>query len=66
MGTSPRSLTLFCWILEVSDSPFPVDIEDSRTAGHLKKAIAKEKPNTFANVDPDELILWKVCGFCPL
>ena len=31
--------------------------------GHLKKTILKENPVAFANVDPFELILWKVCGF---
>jgi hypothetical protein len=59
----PRSLTLFCWILGVSDHPFPVDIEDTRTVGHLKEAIVKKKPTAFANVDPDQLTLWKVRGF---
>jgi hypothetical protein len=59
----PRPLTLFCWILGVSDHPFPVDIEDSRTVGHLKEAIVKKKPTAFANVDPDQLTLWKVRGF---
>jgi hypothetical protein len=58
-----RPLTLFCWILGVSDHPFPVDIEDIRTVGHLKEAIVKKKPIVFANVDPDQLTLWKVCGF---
>jgi hypothetical protein len=57
------SLTLFCWILGVSDHPFPVDIEDSRTVGHLKEAIVKKKPAAFANVDPDQLTLWQVHGF---
>jgi hypothetical protein len=60
----PRPLTLFCWILGVSDHPFSVDIEDTRTVDHLKKAILKEKPTAFANVDPDQLTLWKVCGCC--
>ena len=59
----PRLITLFCWILGISDHPFPVDIEDTRTVGHLKKAILKEKPSAFANIDPDQLTLWKVRGF---
>jgi hypothetical protein len=59
----PRPLTLFCWILGVSDHPFSVDIEDTRTVDHLKKAILKEKPAAFANVDPDQLTVWKVRGF---
>jgi hypothetical protein len=59
----PRSLTLFCWILGVSNHPFSVDIEDTRTVDHLKEAIVKKKPTAFANVDPDQLTLWKVRGF---
>jgi hypothetical protein len=55
-----RTIPLFCWILDVSHSPFPVDIDDSRTVGHLKKAIVKEKSNTFANIEADQLTLWKV------
>jgi len=47
----------------MSDHLFPVDIEDTRTVGHLKKEILKEKRTAFAKVDPDELTLWKVCGF---
>jgi hypothetical protein len=62
----PTTITLFCWILGVSDSPFSIDIEDSKTVDHLKKAIVKEKPVTFANVEADQLKLWKVSGFSPL
>ena len=57
------TITLFCWILDVSGSPFPVDIEDRRTVGHLKDEILKKKPNAFTNVDPDQLDLWQVCCF---
>jgi hypothetical protein len=60
MDDPRRTIPLFCWILDVSHSPFPVDIDDSRTVGHLKKAIVKEKSATFANIEPDQLILWKV------
>jgi hypothetical protein len=61
-----RTLTLFCWVLEVSSSPLSIDIVDSRTVDHLKKAIVKENSHTFANVDAHQLELWKVCGFSPL
>ena len=54
--------TLFCSILEVSGGPFSVDIEESKTVDHLKKAIVKQKPHTFVDVDPDGLNLWKVSG----
>jgi hypothetical protein len=41
----------------MSDHLFLVDIKDSRTVGHLKKVIVKEKPTVFANVNPDQLTL---------
>jgi hypothetical protein len=68
METHPRTITLFCWILGVSDSPFSVDIEDSRTVDHLKKAIVKENLDILTNVVAHwhRLILWKVSGFSPL
>ena len=62
----PRTITLFCWILNVSTAAFPVDVDDNRTVGHLKKAIVKEKPRGFANVNADKLTLWKVSDFPPL
>src|SRR5260221_2584972 len=61
----PRELSLFCWILDQSDRSFSVDIEDNRTAGHLKNAILKRNPVSFEDVDAYELDLWKVSG-CPL
>jgi hypothetical protein len=57
-----RSITLFCWILDVSDRPFPVDIDDSTTVAHLKEAILKKKSTTFADIEADQLTLWKVSG----
>ncbi|KAF5367794.1 hypothetical protein D9615_010503 [Tricholomella constricta] len=53
-----RMITLFCWILDVSNRAFPVDIEDVRTVGHLKEAIVNKKLATFDNVDSDQLDLW--------
>ncbi|KAM6499475.1 hypothetical protein JOM56_004983 [Amanita muscaria] len=53
-------LTLFCWVLNVSDNPFAIDIGKSMTVGHAKKAIKKEKERTFDGIDPDTLELWKL------
>jgi len=61
----PRGLTLFCWILDMSDRSFSVDIGDDRTVGDLKNEIVKKNPLSFENVDPYELDLWKVSGFPP-
>jgi hypothetical protein len=58
-----RIVALFCWILGVSNRPFSIAIEDSAMVDDLKKAIVKEKPAAFANVDPDQLTLWKVFSF---
>jgi hypothetical protein len=62
IDSPPHTITLFCWILDVSDRPFPVDIDDSTTVAHLKKAIVKEKSLTFVNIKADQLTLWKVSG----
>ena len=62
----PRKLTLFCWILDISDRSFSVDVEENLTVDHLKAAIVKKNPISFENVDPYELDLWKVSAFPPL
>ena len=59
----PQPIMLFCWILDVSDQSFSVTIQICRTVDQLKEEIVKKKPNTFADVDPDHLDLWKVCRF---
>jgi hypothetical protein len=61
----PHPLEVFCWILDESRSPLSVDINDNQTVYHLKKAIVKESPVTFASVDAHQLTLWKVGGFSP-
>jgi hypothetical protein len=60
MNNQPRSITLFCWILNLSNRSFPIDIDESRTVGHLKKDIVKEKPTTFATIEADLLEIQKV------
>ncbi|CAG8836828.1 12979_t:CDS:2, partial [Racocetra persica] len=39
---------------------FPVDIDKGMTVGHLKELIKEKKKNAFANIDANELRLWKV------
>lgn len=55
-----QTLTLFCWVLNVSDDPLHIDIGKCKTVGHLKKAIKKEKEHTFGGIDADAFSLWKV------
>jgi Crinkler effector protein N-terminal domain len=50
---------LFCWVLDISHRPFPVNIRKSETVGDLAKAIILAKPHTFKHVEADTLILWK-------
>ncbi|KAF9359030.1 hypothetical protein BGX34_008572 [Mortierella sp. NVP85] len=55
-------ITLFC-LLEGTDSFFPVDIERTKTVGHLKDAIKDKKspsPPKFKDIAADELTLWRV------
>jgi hypothetical protein len=49
--------TIFC-LFEDRGGPFPVDIDETRTVGHLKKAIKQEKPVDLADVDADHLNLY--------
>ena len=66
---NPRTIPLFCWILDVSDRPFSVSIEEARTVDNLKEEILAKKSATFANIEADQLTLWKVSstfGFGPI
>ncbi|KAI9451091.1 hypothetical protein F5148DRAFT_1240528, partial [Russula earlei] len=40
--------------------PFPVKIEESETVGDLKKAILRENPNDFKDIDARRLVLYQV------
>jgi len=64
--SQPREITLFCWILGISDRSFSINIEDNLTVDHLKDAIVKKNPVSFQGVDPYELDLWDVSGFPPV
>ncbi|KAF9344229.1 hypothetical protein BGX34_005868 [Mortierella sp. NVP85] len=52
-------LTVFC-ITEGAETSFPVDIEPTKTVGHLKDAIKTKKATVFKDVDADQLTLWRV------
>ena len=47
----PREVTLFCWILDISDRSFSVNVEENLTVDHLKAAIVKKNPVSFGGVD---------------
>jgi len=49
-------LTIFC-LLPGGDSPFPVDIPETRTVGHLKDVIKLKNPQTLSNVEAWRLSL---------
>ncbi|KAG3072983.1 hypothetical protein PI124_g20861, partial [Phytophthora idaei] len=40
-------VTFYCAIVGVAGSAFPVDIDESRSVGHLKKAIKEENSSTI-------------------
>ncbi|RHZ56297.1 hypothetical protein Glove_402g59 [Diversispora epigaea] len=55
------SIMLFCLVHgNTFKYAFPVKIKKNETVGDLKKVIKMKKPNNFANIDADRLILWKV------
>ncbi|KAF9301974.1 hypothetical protein BGZ74_006041 [Mortierella antarctica] len=54
-------LTLFCLVDgEATSNAFPVEIESTKTVGHLKDLIKAKKTNNFHAVDANELTLWRV------
>ena len=52
-------ISLNCRILRFG-GPFPVDILPSKTVGHLKRNIKKEKQIALNYIDADQLDIWKV------
>ena len=54
------SITLLCLVKgNTTASAFAVDIDREKLVSHLKDAIKAKNPQTFANVDPKDLKLWK-------
>jgi hypothetical protein len=53
------NLTLFVFVIGL-ERPFSVDIEQSKTVDHLKKAILKENPHDLKDIDARHLDLYKV------
>jgi len=51
-------LSLYVYVIGLG-SPFPVDIERSKTVGHLKEAILQKRPNALKGIDAAELVLYK-------
>ncbi|KAG0195067.1 hypothetical protein BGX28_002366, partial [Mortierella sp. GBA30] len=52
-------VTLFC-LVDGESTPFPVEIESTKTIGQLKDAIKAKKAPRFDDVAADELTLWRV------
>jgi len=53
------SYTIWC-ILSGDDSEFSVDLDESMTVEHLKKAIKAQGPVELASVDPLRLTLYRI------
>ncbi|KAF9202673.1 hypothetical protein BGZ59_002058, partial [Podila verticillata] len=52
-------LSLFC-LVDGESTPFPVEIESTKTIGDLKRAIKDDNSIAFADVDAKMLTLWHV------
>ena len=56
-----RNIQLWCWVQgDDHNETFGIGIAGTKTVDDLKKAIRKEKPHAFREVDADTLKLWKV------
>ena len=55
---APTEINLWCIVRE-NRSIFKITIGAGNDLIDLRKVIKNEKPNYFANVDADELILWR-------
>ena len=53
------SVTIWCFLAK-DENIFPVDIDEMKTVGHLKKKIKEEKPGELKDVDADRLGLYKL------
>ncbi|KAF9197366.1 hypothetical protein BGZ49_002222, partial [Haplosporangium sp. Z 27] len=54
-----KEIKLFC-IINGESTPFSIKIRADETVDDLKKAIKKEKPIQFSDVDSDNLNIWRV------
>lgn len=45
-----RELELFVYVIGLAGSSFPIDIENSKTVGHLKEVIKKKKAPELDNL----------------
>ena len=57
---STENYTLFCFIENINVEAFPVDIDPNKTVGHLKKFIKNENTPDLNDINPSNLMLWKV------
>ena len=52
-------LSLNVFVIGLGNS-FPVDIERTKTVGHLKQAILQVNPNDLKDIDARQLVIYKV------
>lgn len=53
-------MKLFCWILDKSESSFPVDVAHDDTVDDLKKEVMKTNSHALAGLDAVQLTIYKV------
>ena len=53
--------TIFCLVHgEPATNAFPIEIDENKTVGTLKKLIKSEKENDFHDIDANKLRLWSI------
>jgi hypothetical protein len=63
-----RTITLYCWIVNISHDSFSISMEESQTVEVMKKVILDTKRHLFPEVvnDPGCLVAHRVCVLSPL
>ncbi|KAG0015174.1 hypothetical protein BGZ80_010005 [Entomortierella chlamydospora] len=65
-STNPATaaLIIFCIVSgEKASNAFPIKIPSSETIGEFKKAVKREKPSAFTNIEASDLVIWRVSIF---
>ncbi|KAM6490520.1 hypothetical protein JOM56_013863, partial [Amanita muscaria] len=67
LSESDDRFSFFCWVLNISNAPFSVDIKKHKTVDNPKRVI-KKKVHAFDGIDYNTVNLWRVseCSWCEL
>jgi hypothetical protein len=56
----PTLLDIFFWVVNESNSALSISVLSTINVDALRDAVIAKKPKTFADVDPDKVVLWMV------